>query len=125
MNDYASASALGGIYGQLSAMNDRLMADKAFAGLDARRASSQELQIERAAFQEAYGKLRAIAVELDNEVQRLNGLLGSKDAAIAERDHLIAQRDQIIARLQASKADADGYIAVLKETVSRLANPPE
>jgi uncharacterized protein (DUF3084 family) len=100
-------------------------ADKAFAALDARRASSQELQIERAAFQEAYGKLRATAIDLDNEVQRLNVLVGSRDNEIAERDFLIAQRDQIITRLNEKIADKDEYIASLERTVSRLANPPE
>jgi peptidoglycan hydrolase CwlO-like protein len=125
MSDYANAAALGGIYGTLNGMSLVATADKAFAGLEARRASSQELRIERAAFQEAYGKLRAIAIDLDNEVQRLNALVGSKDNAIVDRDALIAQRDQIIARLQTSNADAEEYIAGLEKTVSRLANPPE
>jgi uncharacterized protein (DUF3084 family) len=125
MSDYADASALGGIYGTLKGMSLVASADKAFAALDARRASSQELQIERAAFQEAYGKLRAIAIDLDNEVQRLNAVVGSTDSAIAERDALIAQRDQIIDRLSAKIADKDQYIAGLERTVSRLANPEE
>jgi hypothetical protein len=125
MSDYADASALGGIYGTLKGMSLVARADKAFAALDARRASSQELQIERAAFQEAYGKLRAIAIDLDKEVQRLNVLVGSKDDEIAERDALIAQRDQIIAGLRTSNVDAEAYIVGLEKTVSRLANPEE
>jgi predicted RNase H-like nuclease (RuvC/YqgF family) len=118
MSDYAAASALGGIYGTLKGMSLVASADKAFAALDAHRASSQELQIERAAFREAYGKLRAITIDLDNEVQRLNALVGSKD-------NEIAHRDQIIERLQRSNADAEEYIAGLKRTVTRLANPEE
>ena len=125
MSDYADASALGGIYGTLKGMSLVARADKAFAALDARRASSKELQIECAAFQEAYGKLRAIAIDLDNELQRLNAIVGSKDNAILERDALISRRDQIIARLNEKIADKDQYILGLEETVSRLANPPE
>jgi hypothetical protein len=125
MDDYATASALGGIYGQLHGMSTVAAADKVFAKLDARRASSQELQIERAAFQEAYGKLRGIAIDLDNEVQRLNGIVSQQHNAIAERDDLITQRDQLITQMQAASVEAEEYIAALKRTVSRLANPPE
>jgi DNA-binding transcriptional regulator YhcF (GntR family) len=125
MNDYATASALGDIAGTLRSMSIRASADKLFADVDSRRASSQELQIERAVFRKAYNELSDIAVNLDNEVQRLNGIVNQQHNAIAERDELITQRDQLITQMQAASVEAEEYIAALKRTVSRLANPPE
>lgn len=121
-DSYADASALGAIAGSLQAMTLRYHADRTFDRIDANRAASRELQIERAEFQRAYNQLYNTATQLDAEVQNLQQQLASKDQVIDHKDRCIKERDEKNALLRERLTDKDEYIAGLGRTINRLSD---